>query len=243
MSKIKIGVVEDEMIIALGICETLEELGYDVTSIARNYTQALAMIAKEQPDIVLLDIQLDGDKDGIDVAQAIKKNFSIPYIFLTANTDTDTVERAKSATPHAYLAKPFREKDLYTSIETSLYNFSQAQKKQEVHEDNNCIINDALFIKQGQYFHKVKLADILYLESENIYLNVHTAKSKMLVRSSLQDYMALIAAKNFFRVHRSFAVNIDHIQTINTEYLIINNTQIPIGRAYRSQLLSFLKLG
>lgn len=246
MSKIKVGIVEDEMIIALGITDALKEIGYEVTEPANNYTQALQMISREKPDILLLDIQLSGNKDGIDVAQVVRKDYHIPFIFLTANADAETLERAKAVAPHAYLLKPFRKNDLFTSIELCLHNFSLAQKlskQPKTTEDGNYIINDALFIKQGNYFHKVKVADIFYLESDNIYVNVHTPKGKMLVRSTLQDYMDLIGSSQFVRVHRSFVVNINHIETINSEYLIINNVQIPVSKSYRDQLLGSLRLG
>ena len=243
MSKIKVGIVEDEMIIALGITETLKELGYEPTQPANNYTQAMQMIAREKPDILLLDIQLSGSKDGIDVAAAVRKDFSMPIIFLTANTDTATVERAKEVFPDTYLVKPFRAKELFTSIELCLSNFSKTQKEKSGPDESNYKINDSLFIKQGQHFNKVKLDDILYIEADNIYLNVHTLNAKILVRHTLQDYLDIIASKQFFRVHRSYAVNIQHIQSINSEYLIINSVEIPIAKSYREQLFSFLKLG
>ena len=246
MPKIKIGIVEDEMLIALGISEALKELGYDVTEVANSYTEALEMIANEKPDILLLDIQLSGHKDGIDLAWEVKKDFHIPFIFLTANDDATTVERAKKVSPHAYLIKPFRKNELYASIEICLHNFSQQhkeQKEEKVTEEGNYVINDSIFIKQGQQFHKVKVDDILYLESDNVYLNVHTLNNKMLVRSNLQDYLDLIGSNHFFRVHRSYAVNIHHIQGINSEFLVINKVELPISKSYRDQLFSFLKLG
>jgi two-component system, LytTR family, response regulator len=243
MAKIKVGIVEDEMIIALGISDALTELGYEVTKPANNYTQALEMIAEEKPDILLLDIQLSGHKDGIDLALKIKKDFQIPFIFLTANADIATVERAKAASAHAYLVKPFRKNELYTSIEICLHNYAQNAQEQKMPEEGNYIIKDSIFIKQGQFFHKVKIDDIIYLESDNNYLNVHTRYNKMLVRSTVNDYLDLIGLKHFFRVHRSYAVNIHHIQSINSEYLLINEKQIPIGKAYRDQLLGYLKLG
>lgn len=243
MSRIKVGIVEDEMLIAIGISDALAGLGYDVAGIANNYTEAMDMIRQEKPDILLLDIQLSGHKDGIDVAKRVQEEFNIPFIFLTANTDAATVEKAKKTKPHAYLAKPFRKNDLYTSIELCLHNFSSKQAAKKADPVDQYLVKDALFIKQGAYFHKVKIEDILYLESENIYLNVHTLHSKMLVRSNLQDYIDLIASSFFFRIHRSYAVNITHIQAINTEGLIINNRELPIGKSYRNELLSFLKLG
>ncbi len=242
MSKIKVGIVEDEMIIALGITETLKELGYEPTQPATNYTQAMEMIARETPDILLLDIQLSGAKDGIDVAAAVRKGRSIPIIFLTANADAATVQRAKEVSPDSYLVKPFRPKELFTSIELCLSNFSKTQKKTAI-DVGNYKINDSLFIKQGPQFHKVKLEDILFLEADNIYINVHTVKAKILVRHTLQDYLDIIGSMHFIRVHRSYAVNIQHIQAVNSEYLVINSVEIPIAKAYREQLFGLLKLG
>ncbi len=230
------------MIIALGIINALKDLGYETTEPANNYTQALAMIANEKPDILLLDIHLSGHKDGIDLAGTVRRDFSMPIIFLTANADAATVERAKETMPDAYLIKPFREKELFTSIELCLSNFSK-KKDTRTTDDDHYKIKDALFIKQGHLFHKVKLDDILYIEADNIYVNVYTQSAKMMVRSTLQDYMAVIGSKNFFRVHRSYAVNIPHIQSINSEYLVINNKEIPVAKAYREELFSFLKLG
>jgi len=118
------------------------------------------------------------------------------------------------------------------------------QQKKETAEDGNYLIKDALFIKQGQHFHKVKIADIAYLEIDNNYVNVYTRfNTKMIVRSNLTDYLDLIGSKDFVRIHRSYAVNINHVETINSEYLIINNTQLPISKAYRDELLGNLKLG
>ena len=86
MSKIKIGVVEDELIIADSICSTLRQLGYDTTEPATSYTEALSMIENEKPDLMLLDINLAGSKDGIQLAAEIKARYDLPFIFLTANT-------------------------------------------------------------------------------------------------------------------------------------------------------------
>jgi DNA-binding LytR/AlgR family response regulator len=243
MAAIKVGIVEDEMLIAQGISNALTQLGYEATEPAVSYTEALKMIESEQPDILLLDIQLSGKKDGIDLAWKIREDYDIPFIFLTANSDSATVERAKKLCPPAYLVKPFNKDELYTSIEICLHNFSEAQEKRETLEKGNYIIKDCLFIKQGQHFHKVRIEDILYLESDNVYIYVHTCKGKFLVRSTIPNYVDLIGARNFFRVHRSFAVNTNHIETINADSVFINNIEIPIGKVYRDELLSYLRLG
>jgi len=242
-TSIKVGIVEDEMLIGEGIARALTELGYVPTEPAISYTEALEMIKKEQPDILLIDIQLSGKKDGIDLAWKIREDYNVPFIFLTANSDAKTVERAKKLCPPAYLVKPFNKDELYTSIEICLHNFSVGQEKKEPADKENYLIKESLFIKQGHLFHKVKVEDIMYLESDNVYVYVYTVQNKLLVRSKLQDYIDLIASKHFFRVHRSFAVNINHIETINSESLFIQGREIPVGKVYRDELLSGLRLG
>jgi two-component system, LytTR family, response regulator LytT len=244
MSKLKIGIVEDEMIIASNIANTLEVIGYEVTNIASSYMEALEMLDKEKPDLVLLDINIKGKKDGIDIAWKIREDYDIPFIFLTANADTATLERAKLTEPPAYLVKPFTKDDLYTSIEISIHNHSKKQAtKKVVKETDNYVIKDSLFIKEANYFHKVKFADILYLESEHVYVYVHTTDKKIMVRTSMQQYLDNFDQKKFFRIHRSYVINLDHIQTINTENIVVNNVTLPIGKTFRNDLLSHIKLG
>ena len=243
MAHIKVGIVEDEMLIGEGIAEALTQFGYIPTEPAVSYTEALEMINRDQPDILLIDIQLSGKKDGIDLARKIKEDYNVPFIFLTANSDANTVERAKQLCPPAYLVKPFNKDELFTSIEICLHNFSAMGNKKETTEQGNYLIKEFLFIKQAQSFHKVKVDDIMYFESDNVYLYVYTLHNKLLVRSKLQDYIDLVGSKKIFRVHRSFAVNISHIETINSDSLIINGREIPLGKIYRDELLSQLRLG
>ena len=89
MTVLKIGVVEDELIIARTILNTLDELGYSHCGPAINYTEAIEMLEQNKPDLLLLDIQLSGKKDGIDVAQKLNELYQVPFIFLTANSDAD----------------------------------------------------------------------------------------------------------------------------------------------------------
>jgi DNA-binding LytR/AlgR family response regulator len=242
-TNIKVGIVEDEMIIAHGIAKALRELGYTHTEPAINYTEALEMIEAEKPDILLLDIVLSGHKDGIDLAWKIREDYNIPFIFLTANADALTVERAKKVCPPAYLVKPFNKDDLYTSIEVCLHNYSAHNRKQEPLEKGNYVVNDCLFIKQSYNFHKVKLDTITHLESDRVYVKVHTTSNKLLVRSTIQNYHEVIGAKNFIRVHRSFVINAQHLESIMAESLFVHGQEIPVGKAYRDELMAALRLG
>ncbi len=243
MAKIKIGIVEDEMIIAQGIIQLLEELGYETTEPAISYTEALGMIVSEQPDILLLDIQLKGHKDGIDLAWKVKEEYSIPFIFLTANSDPATVERVKKLNPPAFLVKPFDKGEVFAAIEICLHNYVTGINKRVEVPGEDFHIKGCLFIKNGQNFQKIRIADIMYLESDNVYVHVHTRDSKLMLRNSIQGYLELINDNSFFRVHKSFAVNTNHIDAINSESIFIKNTEIPVGRAYRENLFNFLRLG
>ncbi len=116
MNKVKVLIVEDEMVIAMNLVSILEDLGYDVLDPANSYEEAVDALKEEQPDIALLDIQLDGDKDGIDFARYINQYQEIPFIYLTSNADSRTLNQAKETSPSSYLVKPFNQDDLFTSI-------------------------------------------------------------------------------------------------------------------------------
>ncbi|MDC7125880.1 MAG: EAL domain-containing protein, partial [Spirochaetales bacterium] len=117
----KILIVEDERIIAIDLQRRLERFGYTVVGITSDGSDSIELAGQLSPDIVIMDIMLDGDMDGIEAATIIKKRYSIPVIFLTAYSDKETLERAKTAEPSGYILKPFKDKELYTTIDISLY--------------------------------------------------------------------------------------------------------------------------
>lgn len=241
--KTRIGIVEDEFLIAENISEALFQLGYDPIEPVGSYTEAIKMIDEEKPDILLLDIQLSGKKDGIDLAMKVREDYDIPFIFLTANSDQLTVERAKKASPPAYLVKPFKTEDLYTSIEICLNNYSNSKAKITLPEERgNYLVKDSIFIKQDNYFHKVKVADILYVESDKNYVYVYTTDKKLWVRGSFQGFMELTNTNLFVRVHKSFVVNLEKITLINSDKVFIGTIELPIGKSFREELLNQLKL-
>ena len=142
MKKIKVGVVEDEMIIAETICLALEKLNYQPCSTADSYESAIKMIEKEEPEIVLLDINLKAELDGIDLAHYINQHFKIPIIFLTANSDRGTIERSKHTLPAAFLIKPFSNDELLSAIEISM--FKQEMIKESLNKSKNDLLLKAI---------------------------------------------------------------------------------------------------
>ena len=123
-------VVEDEGIIAMDISASLQSLGYKTPETINNGAEAIAVAEKTRPDLVLIDILLKGDIDGIEAAVAIKEKCNIPIVYLTANTDEQTFQRAKVSGPFGYLLKPFEERELHSTIETALYKHQTEQELQ-----------------------------------------------------------------------------------------------------------------
>jgi diguanylate cyclase (GGDEF)-like protein/PAS domain S-box-containing protein len=148
MNNENILIVEDEKIIALDLQRRLERFGYSVVGMASDGQEAINLARERGPDIILMDIMLAGAMDGIEAAKQIRAQLGIPVIFLTAYTDEKTLERAKEVEPFGYILKPFKERELYTTIDIALYKNSIDKKlrKQErlfsaiLHSINNGII-------------------------------------------------------------------------------------------------------
>lgn len=119
--KVKIQIVEDETIIAMEVEDRLKTIGYEVTSTVASGEEAVRRAGEDNPDLVLMDIVLQGEMDGIEAAEQIQNRWNIPIVYLTAYADDETLARAKLTGPFGYLLKPFGEKDLHTAIELALY--------------------------------------------------------------------------------------------------------------------------
>jgi DNA-binding LytR/AlgR family response regulator len=241
MKPLKIGIVEDDLLIAESIAVTLQQIGYCNTQPVRNYADAVNMIKNESPDLLLVDIMLEGDLDGIDLAATINKDFGIPFIFLTANSDQATVSRAKAVNPSAYLVKPFNENDLYSSIEIAFSNYNNLNK--EIHHSSNTHspVKDFVFIKDGETFHKIEVNNILYIESDNIYLTVVTGAKRFILRTKLDDFIAKFNAGSFVRIHRSYAVNLKHLDSVNSATVTVGGNELPLNKTYKQELLKTIE--
>lgn len=134
MTQTRILVVEDESIVALDIKERLESLGYEVPDTVASGERAVQRADALRPDLVLMDIQLQGQMDGVEAADHIRQRFGIPVIYLTANADHPTVQRAKVTEPFGYVIKPFEERELHTTIEMALYKHQAEQTLRDSEE-------------------------------------------------------------------------------------------------------------
>ena len=238
--EIKIGVVEDELLIAEKIKMILTEIGYAVCEPVPGYDGAIEMINNEKPDFLLLDINLNGEKDGIDIAKKINQQYHLPFIFLTANSDGATIERAKEVNPFAYLVKPFTKEELFASIEIGFNNYNLIQKSAEKITQAPTT-TDFIFVRENYRFIKILFKEIAYIESRENYVVIHTTdKKNITLRSTFGEFITQLPAEKFFRVHRSFAIQTDLIENIDSADVIISGIKIPISSTYREGLYSLL---
>ncbi|MBD0341262.1 MAG: response regulator, partial [Microcoleus sp. Co-bin12] len=121
MSQKKILIVEDESIIAEDISDSLISLGYRITGMVYSGEEAIEAAAKFRPDLVLMDVNLQGEIDGITAAAEIRSRFQIPVVYLTAYADENTLRRVNATKPFGYIVKPFEEKNLHTTIQLALH--------------------------------------------------------------------------------------------------------------------------
>jgi len=239
MKPLVIGIVEDDLLIAESISYTLHQLGYQPTEAARTYLEAVHMIEADRPDLLLVDIMIQGDRDGIELAATVRDKYKIPFIFLTANSDKVTVERAKAVQPSAYLVKPFNEQDLFTSIEIALANANSNMKNIKT---SSVTKEDYLFVKDGDLFVKLNVNDILYVQSDNVYLKLFTPSRHYIVRNKLERFLEELGPGKFSRVHRSYAVNLDLVDSISEGFVNTAGLQVPLQRNYRDALLQAVRL-
>jgi DNA-binding LytR/AlgR family response regulator len=247
--QVKILIVEDESIVAMDLAMRLQKEGYQIAGTAGNSDDAVHLFKTEQPDLVLMDIHINGSKDGIETARAIKQIQEIPIIFLTAFSQSEYVNRAKEVNPAAYLVKPFNNDSLYTSIQIAIHNFAVLKNSkpgitkqvrpvaEDISKEPLMFFNNFFFVKNNYRFTKIAVADLLFAESDNNYIKLVTKTSKIAIRISLQQFADTISHQHLVRVHRGFIVNIQNIDSFNEEGIKIAKYDIPIGRTYKDDFL------
>jgi DNA-binding LytR/AlgR family response regulator len=232
-NRLKVLIVEDNVIIADDLQQIIETFGYNVVGNVISYEKAVDFLLNNKADLVLIDINLATEKTGIDLAKYINLNFKIPFIYLTSNIDDDSVDKASKTIPAAYLVKPFDNNTIYTSIEIAVASFMN-KKMDDVKSKNH------IFLKKNNLYHKVKISEIYYIKADNIYIEVYTKNNnKFLVRNTLKDFIKTLPSY-FFKCNKSYIVNTNEIKTFNLNYVFINDVQISVSKEFKPYLKSLL---
>ncbi len=235
----RIFIVEDDPIIASDLEGILTDLGYSICGIAHQPFEAKKKIEHEKPDLLLLDINLNSEIDGIDLATLIK-NSGIPIIFISAFTDKTTLDRVKEIRPLGYIIKPFNEKEIGITIDLAFNTLSQ---KENFTSPNSVISDGSIFIRTGNNNSvKLRFEDILVMEACDNYAFIHTTSERLMVSFTLKDLEQKISAPFLLRVHRSFIVNTNRVEAIRNAALIIGKHEIPIGKSYKEEVLKLFPM-
>lgn len=248
MSKIKVLIVEDELLMAEEMAGLLRSKGFDVLGIVDTVVEAKRALQVYQLDIVLVDIKLKGTETGIDLARYIQENNLLPFIFITSHTDQELIASALATKPSAFLVKPYNKLELQVSIELAFYNYQEkktAFPKQsfEISDQSSYSVNDHIFIKDNHVFEKLSFADILWLKAESSYVSIFTKiKHYLLTSDTLGSILEKIQSGSMLRVHRSYAVNIQHVDAIEGNQLRVMEELIPVGKSYRNSIKEHFRM-
>jgi len=234
MKGARVIIVEDEPLVAVDLRNQLQKAGLEVMAIFESGEEIIAHLKIEEPDIILMDVRLFGDLDGVDTAHEINKRHDIPILFLTANTDHTTFNRAKLTFPHGFLSKPFRIRDVLHSIELALE--TSIEEKEIDSDSSEKYLADRVFIRKQEFLYKVMYQEILFMEADRAYCKIVTEKNDFTLSQTLGKIEQKIKVPYLLRVHRSFIINVQNVDKISEGYVHINTHRIPVSRAHRDEL-------
>ncbi len=225
----KVYIVEDMAIARAALIDTLSDNNYVIAGSAANAEKAWEEISILEVDIVLLDINLIGEKDGIWLAEKIRAEHCLPIVFLTAYGDQNTLSKITQLKPNGYLMKPYNEPTLLTTLMIAFKSFEATNK-------NTLDNNSYIFIKEKGLQVKIELHKIMFIKSEGNYLDLHLTDTKYTIREKLQTFLEKLNVNFIKQVHQRYAVNINFVEAISNSKIILKDKNIPISRSHKDSI-------
>ncbi len=222
-------IVEDEPLIADDLSFHLKDIGISDVQIALKYEQAISKLGEQSFDLLLLDVNLSGERDGVDVARFVRQQSKTPFIFITSYYDQSTLDRVKEVDPVAYILKPFNKQDIQVNVVMALNKLS---KKTEG------LKPEKFFIKDKEGLVSIDPEDIDYVEAFDNYAKVFSGNESFIISHTLKSIEEKLLPHGFERVHKSYLVNFSRITLISEGFIYFNQFKVPIGRAYKSEFMS-----
>lgn len=249
-NKINILIIEDDALIAEHLKYTLEDLGYHVSGICYHFDEARMLIAHTDADLILLDINLEETeewKTGITLGGIIQDTRpQIPFIYLTAYNDLNTIRAATRQRPQGYLIKPAGSATLFAAIQTAIENSGQLQKTPEEQQEEPR--PDYFFVKMGHKTSKFFWKDIYCLEAGKNYVKVKSAQVQFQysVRGSLTFVMSQLLPQHlqssFVQVNRSCCVNLQYMSSFDQEAIYFGSERIENSRLSMAELKKYARI-
>lgn len=228
----KILILEDEAIIAESLYQLLHLLDYDPCLPVDNPDDAITAIKRFSPDLVIMELTLNHNRSGLEVAAYIEENkLNIPIIVLSAHSDAQTIASVKKYRPSAYLVKPFMRESLFAAIELSAPDQSGPEPDPDLE----------IFLKTGSKYEKLDLTELVYIKACGKYTELHFRFGKRLVRMPLSTFITENSNLNFIRVHKTYAVNPQFITAYTSDELRLEDSRVPIGRYFMPNVNNYLR--
>lgn len=243
MAGISITIVEDEFTIAEDIRSLLLDQGYSVNGVFERAEDALPDLLNKPPDLLLADIRLAGKQTGIQLVESVKKHFSLPIIYITASSDAETYAKAKLTLPNAFLVKPFTHSNLLAAIDLALFNFSNQTVPDRIVKAANeertydTYIHKCLFIRSNGRHKKICPENILFIEAAGSYVHIQADSDRYTLAQNLNSFITKTPLTNLVRVHRSYVVNINKVESFDDNSLYIKAHKLPISETYKGDFL------
>ncbi|MDR5589966.1 LytTR family DNA-binding domain-containing protein [Christiangramia sp. SM2212] len=225
----KIVIVEQNIPMAAKLSLQLNKLGYHITGIFSRAKDALTFIEQESPDFILLEDQLKGQLNGLE-AKSKKKEQISPVLYFDMNR-TDWLQN--------YLSVRIKSKK---QLLKKVISDSLQLPNKNPHQSSPAILKDRIFVRSHDKMVRIALSDIHYIEADRNYCKVYTKSKKFLLVCTLKEVDDKLKDKRFLRIHRSYIVNISHIDEIGSNHVVISSHALPLSKTMRPELFQHLQV-
>lgn len=239
---LKILIVEDEIITAMDLRQTLEEAGHTITGMARTFQAAIRSVKHNPPDLALIDVQLDRSStaDGIATAKELLTHHPMPIIYLTANSEPQTFQSAKETLPAAYLLKPFRPDELKLHVELAYHYFQTT-----LTHSADTRVSGHLYLPVGKGHEKIDPDNVIYVEADGSYVKIFlVSKDTYHISTNLSHLAQYLRMPNFYRLSRSLLINLNYVRRLEDNHLFLDDykTVLQIPVTSRKELMKKIRI-
>ncbi|MBI2722003.1 MAG: response regulator transcription factor [Bacteroidetes bacterium] len=229
MESLKILIVEDKVLIAEDLKNHLYKFSQSDICLAHSKDDAIKQLDTFKPDVAILDIEMERETDGLEIGEYINLNYQIPFIYVTAHSNIAMIKEIVKTKPRAYFTKPIKKTDLLVSLYLIASQRLQLKKS-------------CLQIKNGDEVVIIPFDTILYIEGDGNYINIYYGEKKIMSRQSLSSIMEFLEPKLFFRIQRSYIINISKVRRYSKKEVEINGNILPVSRSIAEEFESLMKI-
>ncbi|WP_377916838.1 response regulator [Algoriphagus aquatilis] len=232
-TKPRVLIVEDNHLIAENLSELLEMEGFETLAALRTSKDTLNFLKFDIPDLIIMDIRLKGNDDGVKLVKKINAKLALPVVYLTACCDASYLDRVSKTKYDGFVVKPYHKETLISNIQLAL------KKK---HEKNSLPPKEGHLTLRKDGFSVVLMdSDIKYLKADGMYTLIVGKKDEYRMRNILKEVEPMMSPNKFVRIHKSYLVNLDYITAFNHKEVLLDGLTLPIKRGFTKQLAKFIQ--